>query len=76
MAESGLRFRSPSDIAVQIRRKRALPAEVIRAVRDRRERLNPRLNAFVTTLGEQALEAAKRAEQELAAAGPSMKREC
>jgi aspartyl-tRNA(Asn)/glutamyl-tRNA(Gln) amidotransferase subunit A len=43
------------------------PVEVTRAVLNRLEHLNPHLNAVLTNLGEQALEAAKRAEQDLVA---------
>src|SRR4029450_416687 len=70
MAESGLLFRSLSGIAEQIRRQEVSPVEVTRAVLDRLEHLNPHLNAVLTTLGEQALEAAKRAEQDLVAGQP------
>ena len=70
MAEAGLGFQSLSDIAEQIRRKAVSPVEVTRTVLDRIEHLNPRLNAFMTLLGEQALEAAKRAEQDLVAGQP------
>ncbi len=67
MADQGLLFRSLSDLAEQIRRKNVSPVEVTRAVLDRLEGLNPRLNAFLTNFGEQALEAAKRAEQAIVA---------
>jgi aspartyl-tRNA(Asn)/glutamyl-tRNA(Gln) amidotransferase subunit A len=70
MAESGLEFRSLSDIAERIRRKDVSPVEVTRTVLDRLGSLNPRLNAFLTAFGEQALGAAKRAEQELIAGQP------
>ncbi len=70
MAEAGLEFQSLSDIAEQIRRKDVSPVEVTRTVLDRLEHLNPRLNALMTNLSEQALEAAKRAEQDLAAGQP------
>jgi aspartyl-tRNA(Asn)/glutamyl-tRNA(Gln) amidotransferase subunit A len=70
MAESGLLFRSLSDIAEQIRRQEVSPVEVTRAVLDRLEYLNPRLNAVLTNLGAQALEAAKLAEQDLVAGQP------
>ena len=70
MAESGLLFRSLSDIAEQIRRQEVSPVEVTRAVLDRLEYLNPRLNAVLTNLCEQALEAAKLAEQDLVAGQP------
>jgi Asp-tRNA(Asn)/Glu-tRNA(Gln) amidotransferase A subunit family amidase len=64
MAEAGMMFQSLSDIAEQIRRKAVSPVEVTRTVLDWLEHLNPRLNAFMTNLGEQAPEAAKRAEQD------------
>jgi aspartyl-tRNA(Asn)/glutamyl-tRNA(Gln) amidotransferase subunit A len=70
MAGQDLLFRSLSDIAEQIRRKDVSPVEVTRAVLDRLERLNPRLNAFMTNLGAQAVESAQRAEQEIAARQP------
>jgi aspartyl-tRNA(Asn)/glutamyl-tRNA(Gln) amidotransferase subunit A len=70
MAEAGLPFRSLSDIAEQIRRKDVSPVEVTRTALDRLEQLNPRLNAFMTNFGEQALEAAKRAEQDLVTGQP------
>jgi aspartyl-tRNA(Asn)/glutamyl-tRNA(Gln) amidotransferase subunit A len=70
MAESGSLVRSLSDIAAQIRRRELAPVEVTRAVLDRLEHLNPRLNAVLTNLGEQVLEAAKRAEQDLVAGQP------
>jgi aspartyl-tRNA(Asn)/glutamyl-tRNA(Gln) amidotransferase subunit A len=44
--------------------------EVTRAVLDRLEQLNPRLNAVLANLGEQALEAARQAEQDLVAGQP------
>jgi aspartyl-tRNA(Asn)/glutamyl-tRNA(Gln) amidotransferase subunit A len=34
------------------RRKEASPAEVVEAVLDRLERVNPRINAFVTVLAD------------------------
>jgi aspartyl-tRNA(Asn)/glutamyl-tRNA(Gln) amidotransferase subunit A len=67
MTEQGLLFRSLSDLAEQIRRKDVSPVEVTHAVLDRLESLNPRLNAFLTNFGEQALEAAKREEQAIVA---------
>jgi len=70
MAEAGLEFQALSDIAAPIRRKAVSPVEVTRTVLDRLEHLNPCLNALMTNLGEQALEAAKRAEQDLVAGQP------
>jgi aspartyl-tRNA(Asn)/glutamyl-tRNA(Gln) amidotransferase subunit A len=67
MGGQGLLFRSLSDVAEQIHRQAISPVEVTRAVLERLERLNPRLNAFLAIFAEQALEAAKRAEQEIVA---------
>jgi aspartyl-tRNA(Asn)/glutamyl-tRNA(Gln) amidotransferase subunit A len=70
MGGQGLLFRSLSDVAEQIHRQVISPVEVTRAVLERLERLNPRLNAFLAIFAEQALEAAKRAEQEIVAGQP------
>ena len=50
-----------------IARKELSPVELAQAALERIERLNPRLNAFITILGEQAIEAAKAAEREITA---------
>ncbi len=55
------------DIAQQIAFKEVSPVEVTQAVLDRIARLNPQLNAFITVTGEQALAAARVAEDEIAA---------
>jgi aspartyl-tRNA(Asn)/glutamyl-tRNA(Gln) amidotransferase subunit A len=54
-----------SEAAKQIARKALSPVELTQAGLERIERLNPRLNAFITVLGEQAIAAAKAAEQEI-----------
>ncbi|MBI4083318.1 MAG: amidase [Candidatus Lambdaproteobacteria bacterium] len=63
MASQELLYQSAVASAAEIRAKRLSPVELVRAVLERIERLNPRLNAFCTLLPEQALEAARRAEQ-------------
>nr|MDQ3831922.1 amidase family protein [Candidatus Tectomicrobia bacterium] len=70
MAGEDLLFRSLSDVAGQIRRQDVSPVEVTRAALDRLERLNPRLNAFMANLGEQALASAQQAEREIASGQP------
>ena len=65
MAAPELLWSSLSDIAARIQRKKVSPVEVTRAALERLEDLNPRLNAFITVLGEQALQAAQRAEQDI-----------
>lgn len=42
------------------------PVELVEGVLERIERLNPRLNAYITVMGEEALRSARRAEMELA----------
>ncbi|HEU5322696.1 MAG TPA: amidase family protein, partial [Methylomirabilota bacterium] len=61
MADLDLCFASATELASLIRRRRASPLEVTRAVLDRIERVNPRLNAYCTVAAEQALAAARRA---------------
>jgi aspartyl-tRNA(Asn)/glutamyl-tRNA(Gln) amidotransferase subunit A len=58
-----------SVMAAAIRKKALSPVEVVRAVLDRIERLNPRLNAFVTLTPEQALRDARAAERLLTKRG-------
>jgi aspartyl-tRNA(Asn)/glutamyl-tRNA(Gln) amidotransferase subunit A len=51
--------------AALVRSKQLSPVELVRAVLERIERLNPTLNAFCTVTAEAALAAARRAEQAL-----------
>jgi Asp-tRNA(Asn)/Glu-tRNA(Gln) amidotransferase A subunit family amidase len=53
-------------LAVLIRKKKVSPVEVIDAVLDRIERLNPQLNAYVTVTADRARAAARAAERALA----------
>ena len=53
-----------SELAPKIRAKAVSPVEVIEAALDRADRLQPKLNSFITLLHEQAMSAAK--EQEMA----------
>jgi len=56
-----------AEAADQIRTRKLSPVELTRACLDRIERLNPTLNAFITITADQALEAARQAESEIAA---------
>src|ERR1044071_3130555 len=47
-------------------KKEVSPVELTRACLERIERLNPKLNAFITVTGDAALEQARRAEAEIA----------
>ena len=49
-----------------VQKKEVSPVELTRACLERIERLNPKLNAFITVTGETALEEARRAEAEIA----------
>lgn len=64
---SDLALSSLEDVAALIASKQVSPVELTQAILDRIERLNPQLNAFITVTGEQALEAARTAEQDIAA---------
>jgi aspartyl-tRNA(Asn)/glutamyl-tRNA(Gln) amidotransferase subunit A len=55
------------DAAEQIRSRKLSPLELTRECLDRIERLNPQLNAFITVTADQALDAARRAEADIAA---------
>src|SRR5919108_3983643 len=48
-------------------RRELSPVELTQAALERIERLNPRLNAFITVLGDQAIDGAKVAEREVMA---------
>ena len=66
-SSSELCLLSLEDLAQLIASKQVSPVDVTQAVLDRIERLNPQLNAFITITGEQAIEQARVAEQEIAA---------
>jgi aspartyl-tRNA(Asn)/glutamyl-tRNA(Gln) amidotransferase subunit A len=50
-------------LADQIRKRRISPVEVIEETLSRIERLNPRFNAFIAVFGDQARQAARKAER-------------
>ncbi|OGL09151.1 MAG: glutamyl-tRNA amidotransferase [Candidatus Rokubacteria bacterium RIFCSPLOWO2_02_FULL_73_56] len=66
MSDARLCWLPATELAALIRRKKVSPVEVVDAVLDRIERLNPRLNAFVTLTAETARREAKAAERALA----------
>ena len=63
MANDELCWMSAAMLAAAITRKKVSPVEVTRAVLDRIERVNPRLNAYVTITADQALRDARAAER-------------
>ena len=66
MSDPRLCWLPATELAALIRRRKVSPVEVVDAVLDRIERINPRLNAFVTLTAEQARREAKAAERALA----------
>ena len=62
MRADDLAFMSAADLSGAIRTKRVSPVEVVGAVLDRIERLNPRLNAYCLVTGESARQEAREAE--------------
>lgn len=53
-----------AEAAALVRRRRISPVELVRAALERIDRLQPKLNAFITVTHESALEAARRLERE------------
>src|SRR5256886_11801795 len=65
MADERLCWLPATELAAAIRRKKISPVEVVDAILDRVERINPKLNAFVTLTDEAARREAKAAERAL-----------
>src|SRR6202165_3902204 len=65
MTNDELCFTPATRLAALIRRREVSPLEVVRAVLDRIERVNPALNAYCTVAAEHALAAARAATRAL-----------
>ena len=63
MTDTELLFLSATKAAALIRRKKLSPVEYVDAVLSAVDRLQPKLNCFMTITAEQAREAAKSAER-------------
>jgi aspartyl-tRNA(Asn)/glutamyl-tRNA(Gln) amidotransferase subunit A len=72
MAADELCWMSAARLVAAIKRKKVSPVEVMRAVLDRIERVNPRLNAFVTLTAEQAQRDARAAERAVGKRGAKL----
>jgi aspartyl-tRNA(Asn)/glutamyl-tRNA(Gln) amidotransferase subunit A len=59
-------FMTIAELAQRIRRKEISPVEITRECLKRIDKLNPRLNAFITVIAEPALAEARTAEDEIA----------
>ena len=66
-AEQELHWKSIEDAAALVRRRKVSPVELTQLCLSRVERLNPKLNAFITVCGEKALADARVAEKEIGA---------
>ena len=62
-----IHWQSAEQIAAGLRRKKLSPVDLTRACLARIERLNPKLNAFITVAADQALRDASEAEREIRA---------
>ncbi len=60
-------YLSLTEAAELVRTREISPVELLQAVVERAERLNPELNAFITLMPEEALAAARAAEAEISA---------
>ena len=69
MSDERLCWTPATELAALMRKKKVSPVEVLDAVLDRIERLNPKLNAFVTLTDEPARREAKAAERALSKKG-------
>jgi len=72
MTDDRLCWLPATELAALIRKKKVSPVEVVGAVLERIERINPRLNAFVTLTDEQARRDAKAAERALVKKGATL----
>jgi Asp-tRNA(Asn)/Glu-tRNA(Gln) amidotransferase A subunit family amidase len=66
MSREELTWLPAADVAALVRKKKVSPVEVVDAVLERIDKLNPRLNAYCTVTAEQARADARSAERVLA----------
>jgi aspartyl-tRNA(Asn)/glutamyl-tRNA(Gln) amidotransferase subunit A len=72
MSMDDLVWMSATEMAGAIRRRKLSPVEVMKAVLARIDRLNPKLNAFVTLTPEQAMRDARAAERAVGRKGAAL----
>jgi aspartyl-tRNA(Asn)/glutamyl-tRNA(Gln) amidotransferase subunit A len=63
----GYAFHGLADVSELVRQRQISPVDLVTTCLDRIERLQPRLNAFITVMGDAAREAARIAESEISA---------
>ncbi len=67
MSKQDIPFLSATELASQIRERKISPVEAVEAYLERIEQVDPKLNAYITVLRDEALEAARKAESEITA---------
>ena len=70
MSDEGVFYAPATELIERYRSRELSPVEVTQAILDRIERLNPRLNAFVSVTVDRALDDARRAETAYATGDP------
>jgi aspartyl-tRNA(Asn)/glutamyl-tRNA(Gln) amidotransferase subunit A len=65
MSTTELHFQSLEQVAILLGRKKLSPVELVDSILARIVRLNPRLNAYISVVGEQARAQARTAEREI-----------
>jgi aspartyl-tRNA(Asn)/glutamyl-tRNA(Gln) amidotransferase subunit A len=66
VADTSLHYKSAAELAKLIAAKKLSPVELTEACLSRIEATEPKLNSFITPPGEEAIAAAKKAEQDIA----------
>lgn len=66
MTTSEILFKSADELAPLLKSRKLSPVQLVRTLLDRIEALNPKVNAFITVTGEQALDQARKAERDIA----------
>jgi amidase len=66
---SDLAFTSATALAAMVKKREVSPVELVELYLTRIEQLDEQLNSFVTVAGDQALEAARKAEREVVSGG-------
>ena len=72
MPSDDLCWLSAAELATLVRRKKVSPVEILGAVLDRIEKVNPRLNAYVLVVADQARKDARAAERALGKKGVAL----
>ena len=67
MSNNEFIYMSASDLADKIKEKQISPVEVVQAYLDRIEAVDAKVNAFITVMSDEALEAARRSEADVIA---------